>query len=323
MLRSLFAQWLPPSPAFTDKDVPNQSGKVFIVTGGNSGLGKALIEFLYPTGATIYMASRSKERAEQAIEEITSKVPAPATPAVLKYLHLDLDDLEAVKTSAAAFAAQETRLDVLFNNAGVGGVPVGSKTKQGLESHIGVNCVAPLLFTQELLGHLKSAAAIAPPNSVRVVWSASILVETNAPKGGIDFDVIDSGETQNFLHDYSASKCGNWFLAIEGAARYGSDGVISVAQNPGQLNTEVFRYLGPITREVLRRLVLYDVRYGVYTMLYAAFSPEITMETNGAYILPWGRIRTTNPRPDIQEAVDMGAAKKFWDWCEGKWKPHT
>lgn len=323
MLRSLFAQWLPPSPKFTDKDVPSQAGKVFIVTGGNSGLGKALIEYLYPTGATIYMASRSKERAEEAIDEITAKTPAPATPGVLKFLHLDLDDLEAVRASAASFAAQETRLDVLFNNAGVGGVPVGSKTKQGLESHIGVNCVAPLLFTQELLGLLKSTAANAPPGSVRVVWAASILVETNAPKGGIDFDSIDSGATQNFVRDYSTSKCGNGFLALEGARRYGSDGIISVAQNPGQLNTEVFRYLGPITREVLRRLVLYDVRFGVYTMLYAAFSPEITMETNGAYILPWGRIRATNPRPDIQEAVDTGVAKKFWDWCEQKWKADT
>lgn len=59
-LRNLRKQWFPPAPQITSKDVPSQKGKVFIVTGGNAGVGHALIKLLYPTGATIYMASRSK-----------------------------------------------------------------------------------------------------------------------------------------------------------------------------------------------------------------------------------------------------------------------
>lgn len=61
-LRSLIAQWYPPAPSFTEKDVPDQTGRVFLVTGGNAGIGLELCKMLYGTGATVYMASRSKVR---------------------------------------------------------------------------------------------------------------------------------------------------------------------------------------------------------------------------------------------------------------------
>lgn len=63
-LSSMMTQFWPPPPTFTEKDVPSQEGRVFIVTGGNQGVGYELIKMLYPTGAVIYMASRSPERAE-------------------------------------------------------------------------------------------------------------------------------------------------------------------------------------------------------------------------------------------------------------------
>jgi hypothetical protein len=139
-LSSMKTQYWPPAPKFTEKNVGTQLGKVFIVTGGNQGVGLELIKMLYPTGATIYMASRSKERAEQAMKDVTSKGSSNA--ATIKFLHLDLDDLSTVRVAAKAFADQESRLDILWNNAGIGAVPAGSKTKQGIEGH-GCKCYRP------------------------------------------------------------------------------------------------------------------------------------------------------------------------------------
>lgn len=171
-LRSTWTQWFPSEePPLTEKNLPRQNGKVFLVTGGNSGIGFELVKILYAAGAVVYMAARSRERAEEAISQIQA-IPVEQ-PGALKFLHLDLNDLTTIKASAAAFAAQESQLHVLWNNAGVGGVPAGNYTKQGIEQHLGVNCIAPLLFTRLLLPQLRAAAATAPEGSVRIVWGSS------------------------------------------------------------------------------------------------------------------------------------------------------
>ncbi|KAI4156607.1 MAG: hypothetical protein LQ340_000154 [Diploschistes diacapsis] len=319
MLRSFWTQWFPPPPNFTEKDVPRQDGKVFIVTGGNSGIGLELIKILYPTGATIYMASRSEERAKAAIQSVVAGKPTPPKPGALKYLHLDLDDLSTISATAASFAAQESRLDILWNNAGVGGVPVGTSTKQHLEGHIGVNCVAPLFLTQQLIRHMQEAAA-SHPGSVRIVWTASLSIETHAPANGVDLSLADAGRTQNPPRDYAASKAGNWLLAVEGAKRYGGDGIISVAQNPGQLDTEVWRHQSSLLMMFMRPS-LHPVKMGAYTMLYAGLSPEINADSNGAYVMPWGRVMEGGPRKDVSNAIEEGHATKFWEWCERKCEP--
>lgn len=130
-------QWLPPKPTFTETNVPRQDGRVFIVTGGNSGIGLALIKLLYPTGAKIYLACRSEERARAAIKEVVNEAAAASNPGSLEYMHLDLNDLTTIKASAASFAQRESRLDILWNNAGIAGAPAGTKTKQDLEGHTG------------------------------------------------------------------------------------------------------------------------------------------------------------------------------------------
>jgi NAD(P)-dependent dehydrogenase (short-subunit alcohol dehydrogenase family) len=190
----MLMQYWPPAPTFTEKDVDSQTSRVFIVTGGNQGVGLELIKMLYPTGAVIYMASRSRSRAEEAIQRVIATDPSGA--ARLKFLHLDLGDLDIVRSAAKAFSEQESRLDVLWNNAGVGAVPVGSKTKKGIEAHMGVNVIAPLLLTQLLFPKLQAAAAISSKNSVRVIWSSSWLMENKAPKGGYKLEDIEKGGDQ-------------------------------------------------------------------------------------------------------------------------------
>ncbi|KAL3447786.1 hypothetical protein BJX65DRAFT_295596 [Aspergillus insuetus] len=121
-LRATLTQIYPPKPAFTEAQVPpgSQRGRVFIVTGGNAGIGFELSKILYAAGATVYIASRSKEKVEAAIESIKSTTLTPTTSGQLKFLHLDLNDLRIVKAAAESFASQESKLDVLWNNAGTG-----------------------------------------------------------------------------------------------------------------------------------------------------------------------------------------------------------
>ncbi|KAK7696920.1 short-chain alcohol dehydrogenase [Diaporthe eres] len=313
-------QWFPPQPAFTEADVPRQDGRVVIVTGGNSGIGLALVKLLYPTGAKIYLACRSEERARAAIKEVVDQAATTSQPGSLEYMHLDLDDLTTIKASAASFAQRESRLDILWNNAGIAGAPAGTKTKQGLEGHIGINCVGPLLFTQELLPQLREATKSSAPGATRIIWASSMIIERFAPQGGLDLAELDRMNTagtgsENASVDYAVSKAGNWFLAVDGARRWGPEGIVSVTQNPGMINTTVWKHQ-PNWLLAVMQPSFYPAVMGAYTMLFSGFSNEVGLDTNGVYILPFGRLQKKNVRDDILEAIKNGKAKEFWDWCE-------
>ncbi|KAI5460869.1 hypothetical protein BGZ63DRAFT_455021 [Mariannaea sp. PMI_226] len=349
--RSTCNQLFPPKPVLTEANVPSQEGKVFIVTGGNSGVGFELCRILYGTGATIYMATRSEERATAAIKQLVESQDQPARPGCIKFLHLDLNDLESVRAAAAAFAAQESKLDVLWNNAGMGAFKIepGAKTVQGLEAMVGMHCVATLLFTQLLEPQLRAAAAAASnsasisasasastvttaptttsdannaiPAAVRVVWTSSI-ADQDTPRNGIEFELLETG-TQDRVRDYGVSKVGSWMLSREMARRYQKHGILSVAINPG--NVKAGSYEGaPAMLMFFMNMILHETKFGAYTQLYAGLSAEITSEHSGAYIIPWGRIRpdSASPRQDIIKAMapenegGLGYCTKFWDWCE-------
>lgn len=316
---SMVTQYWPPAPSFTEKDVPSQAGRVFIVTGGNQGVGLELIKMLYPTGAVIYMASRSKERAEEAIKDVVSTDPSGSSR--LKFLYLDLNDLNTVRSAAKTFSELESRLDILWNNAGIGSLPFGSKTVQGIESIMGVNVVGPFLFTQLLLPKLQAAAVDSPKNSVRVVWTGSWMIEGRSPKGGFNLKDVENGGVNELHINYAMSKAANWVLADEVGKRYGKDGIISVVQNPGNLKTNIYDGQSKLLMFFMDRLLLYPVKLGGYTELYAGLSPEITEEHQGAWIIPWGRVHR-NPREDIYEAIANGKGKELWEWIEAQIKAH-
>jgi retinol dehydrogenase-12 len=127
------SQMFPPDAAFTESTVPSGSlkDKVYIVTGASAGVGKELARILYSLHGTVYLAARSKEKVNAAIDWIRST--HPDSKGRLEFLYIELADLESIKPAAQEFLAKENRLDVLFNNAGVMVPPQGSKTKQGYE----------------------------------------------------------------------------------------------------------------------------------------------------------------------------------------------
>ncbi|OHW98929.1 NAD-binding rossmann-fold containing protein, partial [Colletotrichum incanum] len=263
------------------------------------------------------------ECAEKAVETIKAG-PAPKDPGSIKVLPLDLNDLESVKSAAASFAQQETKLDVLWNNAGTGALGV-----EGFEAMIGMHCVAAQLFTYLLLHQLRAAGSTTDlKGSVRVVCASSFLGGASLPTNGIEFDVLDKG-TPDRTRNYAVSEVGNWVLSKEMALRYGAEGIVSVTRNPG--NLKAGSYAGtPALAMFFINPLLHEPKFGGYTELYAGLSPDISLENTGAYVIPWGRFRPDEdcPGKDILKALKseaeggLGYAIKLWHWCEEQWRPY-
>lgn len=108
-----WSQFFPPSPTFTDKDVELQDGRVIIITGGSSGIGMEVAKVLYAKNARVYIAGRSEQNAQQAIQQI--RAAAPGAKGSLEFLHLDLSDLSSIKTSVDAFKEKESKLNILWS----------------------------------------------------------------------------------------------------------------------------------------------------------------------------------------------------------------
>ena len=195
------------------------------MTGASSGIGSALAEILYLHNAKVYVAARSEAKAAKAIAEI--KLRVPESKGSLIFLHLDLDDLTTIKSSAEAFLHENDRLDVLWNNAGVMVPPQGSKTKQGYDLQLGTNNVAPFLFTKLLHPLLAKTAKTAPPDSVRIVWVSSDGAEYFSPKGGVDLDNVDFKVDKSAWSKYGTTKAGNILHASEFGKRH-HDGIINL-----------------------------------------------------------------------------------------------
>lgn len=311
---------LRPSPRapLTAANLPSQAGKVFIITGSTAGIGLELTKILHAAGGTVYMAARSESKATAAIAAITSDTTSVGS---IHYLHLDLADLTTIKPFATAFLASESRLDILFNNAGVANMPASARTPQNLEMHMGVNCVGPYLLTQLLSQQLIATAAApgTPPNSVRVVWSSSMLVDVLAPPEGVPPAELDApSKDQN--RNYAVSKTGNWFLAARLAKQLGPKGVVSITHNPGNLRTGIFDDTPRLI--VWASLpVLFKAVDGAHTTLWAGLAPEVTVRDGGRYVVPWGKWHS-RPREDLLQAIQekgdggKGLARGLEEWCE-------
>ncbi|KAK3934317.1 hypothetical protein QBC46DRAFT_462691 [Diplogelasinospora grovesii] len=302
------AQWsqvFPPKPVFTEANVGSQEGKVFLITGGSSGIGFELAKILYRKHARVYIGGRSEEKARKAIQDIQAAVPSGG--GALDFLLLELDDLSSIKASVEAFKAKESKLHVLWNNAGVSQPPAGSVSKQGIELQLATNCLGPFLLTQLLLPLLEAASAEAPqtePGSVRVVWLSSQVIELSAPRHGFVMDEIRN-PPRDKTKAYTNSKTGNLFLSSELARRVGpSHGIVSVALNPGAAKTNLFRHTPLLP--YLAWPLLHKPELAALTELYAGLSKDITLEQNGI---------SKHLREDLLEATKVEEDGGF---CEEK-----
>lgn len=332
---SLWSQMFPSRPAFTEKDAPDLTGKVsgvvesvttlkltisrqvYIVTGSTSGMGLELARILYSKNAKVYIAAREPGNAIATI-----KKAEPASKGELVFLHLDLADLNSVKASAEQFLSAETKLHVLFNNAGYMAADDKKmeRTAQGYENQLGVMCLGPFLFTELLAPTLQATAEDkgSHTNEVRVVFVSSLAAEFYYEKDhglGLDLENLDYHRPKLSMERYGLAKVGVWAYGVELSKRFSS--VLGVPLNPGNLRTDLFSQQGILFRlQVL--LMHYHPVNGAYTQLFAGLSPEVTRP--GSYVLPWGRVGSIcedlqlAARLESEGGVDL--ARKFWDWSE-------
>ncbi|CAH0048195.1 unnamed protein product [Clonostachys solani] len=318
-LWSLWTQCYPPAPQFTDKDVPDLTGKVYIVTGATSGVGKELARILYAKNAKVYIAAREEKGTISKIEQLE-----PSSNGSLVFLKLDLADLRSVKAAAESFLAAETQLNVLFNNAGImtndGKNGVVNKSAQGYEEQLVVNALGPFLFTKLLTPLLQATAAKKSTwtNEVRVIFISSFGAEMYHEKRvGIDMENLDYHHPKAPMERYAISKVGAWTYGVEFSRRFKVEGVIGVPANPGNLRSDLFSQQGILLR-LQMALMHYPPVKGAYTELYAAFSPDITQGNAGTYIFPFGRMGEICK--ELQDAAEpdggVDLARKFWEWSE-------
>jgi NAD(P)-dependent dehydrogenase (short-subunit alcohol dehydrogenase family) len=292
---------------FTDKDVPDQTGKTFFITGANTGIGFEAAKVIAGKGARVLLGCRNTEKGKAAQRQITDTHPG----ADVSLVEIDLADLASVR-KAAEVVAEEPRLDVLVNNAGVMWNPK-TITADGFESQFGINHLGHFALTGLLLPKLE-----ATPQS-RIVT-----VSSNGHRLGnqdIFWDDINADREYHPRKRYYASKLANLLFTYELDRRLRAKGseTIAVAAHPGAADTELSRYItGPMG--VLSRLFTPLLRRFMNTAAQGAWPTELAATApgvaGGQYFGPGGRGEMAGParRVESSEASkDPGKAGQLWD----------
>jgi NAD(P)-dependent dehydrogenase (short-subunit alcohol dehydrogenase family) len=287
------------SKGFTEADVPQQTGKTFIVTGANSGVGFEIARVLAIRRARVLLACRDRATGDETITRIRKIAP----DSDLEWLPLDLGDLDSVRAAAEA-AAKEPRLDGLINNAGVMNPPL-MRTKQGFELQFGVNHLGVFALTNLLLPKLAET-----PGS-RVVVTASIAHFRLT----IDWNDLNAEKSYEKHERYAASKLANmlFFFELDRRLRAAKSPVTAIGVHPGIAATSLGRHMGlaqlagPIVG-----LLLNNPKRGAWPALLAATGNV----KPGGYYGPIGfrGVRgVAGEAKRASHAEDPALAKRLWD----------
>ncbi|KAJ7339754.1 hypothetical protein DFH08DRAFT_783354 [Mycena albidolilacea] len=297
-------------PSFRpEHDIPDLSGKIVLVTGGNSGIGYETVKQLLLKNAKVYLAARSPKKAAAAIKKLEEETKKSAV-----FLELDLADLRSVRRAAESFLAQETRLDILFNNGGVMMPPLDQLTAQNHDLQFGTNVIGHFFLTELLIPALtKSHEEFKVP--ARVIHTSSA-GHTFAPGNGIDFVSLKGGPQRDaWLEEkgsitstwalYGESKIGNILISNYFAKKH-SDVLVSCALHPGVIKTDLVRHLSGWI-ELIGNAFAYPRPMGAYTQLWGA-TVATPAQITGKYLVPWGKVgkadkRTTNTKLEDEVIV--------------------
>jgi NAD(P)-dependent dehydrogenase (short-subunit alcohol dehydrogenase family) len=286
-------------------EVPDQSGRIAIVTGANSGIGLEAARMLAGAGARVVMACRDTAKAETAAATIHAELP----DAELEVVALDLASLDSVRAFADGYAHE--RLDLLVNNAGVM-VPPYRKTADGFELQLGTNHLGHFALSGLLLERL-----LATPGS-RVVSVSS----TAHKIGKIDFDDLQSERCYHRWRAYGQSKLANLLFMFELDRRLRERGadMLSVAAHPGYSATNLQFAATPSRVErlgsvVLNRVVAQSAERGAEPTVYAATAAI----PGGSFVGPDG-LQEMRGAPTLVKATraarDPETARRLWEVSE-------
>jgi NAD(P)-dependent dehydrogenase (short-subunit alcohol dehydrogenase family) len=296
--------------AWSVRNIPDQSGRIAVVTGANTGLGYETALALAAAGAEVVVAARNQAKGQDAVLRILGAHPG----AKVRFEELDLASLGNVEAFAERLLAQHDRLDLLINNAGVMTPPVRQATADGFELQFGVNYLAHFALTARLLPLLRAAKA------ARVVSLSSGAHHT----GKINFD--DPQWTRRYRPwlAYSQSKLAMLMFAFELQRRGDAAGwgLISNAAHPGYARTELIAN-GPGDTSLsarfsilLQPLISQSAAEGALPTLLAATSPSAV---GGGYYGPGGIFELTGPPKPARvagPAKDKAVAARLWEVSE-------
>jgi len=299
------------STQWTSNDIPNQRGKLAVVTGGNSGIGYEAALTLAGKGAQVILAVRSAEKGQAAVAAIQRAHPGAA----VEVMTLDLSNLGSVRRFAEAFLQRFETLPLLINNAGVMALPYG-RTADGFEMQFGTNHLGHFALT----GLLMPAILAAPGARVVVVSSGAHTA------GAIDFDNLDGAKSYGPWRAYCQSKLANLLFAYELQRRFTADGIDAIAAgcHPGYAATNLQAAgprmtgsrFGERLSEIGNRLFAQSAAMGALPTLYAATAADV----NGCdYIGPVGLLGMRGTPGKIKSSArsyDTSVAARLWQVSE-------
>jgi NAD(P)-dependent dehydrogenase (short-subunit alcohol dehydrogenase family) len=295
------------SAKWTSEQIPDQSGRIAIVTGANSGLGLSAARELARHGAHVVLACRNTAKGEAAVSEIEAASPG----ARVELAALDLSSLASVKEFADGYLAGHDGLDLLINNAGLMAPPRG-ETADGFELQLGTNHLGHFALTGHLIGAMEGR------DDARVVALSSIAHRT----GKIKFDDLQSERRYSRWRAYGQSKLADLMSALELDRRLKAAGstVKSIAAHPGYSATNLQTTAPPlIDRAVLRvtnAIGAQSADMGALATLYAATYPGLN---GGEFVGPdgFGELRG---HPHVvtpnRAARDEDVAARLWQVSE-------
>jgi NAD(P)-dependent dehydrogenase (short-subunit alcohol dehydrogenase family) len=290
---------------WTKDNIPDQSGKIVIVTGANTGVGFETALALYEKGAHVIMAGRDLKKVEEANDRIKKLKGNGSVESGI----LDLASLKSVKQFAESYIQNHKQLNLLINNAGVM-IPPESKTAEGYELQFGVNFLGHFALT----GYLYPLLEKTPGSRIITVSSLAYL------RGVIDFANLKSENSYDPMREYCQSKLADIIFSIELQRRLSANHAqtLSIAAQPGANKTELSRYMSSedLAAGIERVGPLMDPWQGALPSLYAATSTEASggklyaPDKDGGYRgFPAEAIISAN-------ALDEGLAKKLWSFAE-------
>lgn len=259
-----------------------------VITGANTGIGRATAEGLAGPGVRLLLAGRSLERTQPVIEAVRAR------GGDAEFVALDLTDLRDIRRAAGDLSQKAPKLDVLINNAGVAGVH--GQTRDGFELHVGVNHLGHFALVQALMPVLTSS-------KTRVVAVAS---EAHRRARGLDFGAFEhTTKSRTGWSEYCASKLCNVLFATELSRRHSSQGIFGVSLHPGVIASDLWRHV-PLPIRALLKMFMRSNEDGARTSIHCATAP-LEMSANGAY---FDKCKVRWP---TRVAQDEALAAELWE----------
>ena len=286
---------------WTAEQLGDQTGRVAVVTGSNSGIGFETVRALAAKGATVIMACRNLDKANPKAEEIRAAHPGSN----VEVMQLDLSNLDSVRQFAEAFRAKHSRLDLLINNAGIMVPPYG-KTAQGFETQFGVNHLGHFALTGSLLDLIVNTPG------ARIVTVSSIAHYM----GNIQFSDLNWEKGYKPQPAYGQSKLANLLFTYELQRRLAAAGkdTLAVAAHPGWTETNLQEHAKAV--KFLNRFLAQEPLMGALPTLYAATQADVK---GAEYYGPSGFMEMNGPPKRVKSnrrSHDKNIAERLWNVSE-------